>query len=185
MISFSLTGLSSLVDDLKKQAAAVDKATDSATYILASEIMTKAKTIAPMDTGTLAASGYVTLPERGVCELGFGGPAEPYAMRQHEETGWHHAEPGRQAKYLEQPFNELAPQLSERIANAVSAAMANPSAVVPMVSGHAQAPAASTGGRATSNRTGTAKGSANRSGGGRRKSTNVKAKIRSKTRGHK
>ncbi|MGW5352204.1 hypothetical protein ACWERV_17045 [Streptomyces sp. NPDC004031] len=47
-----------------------------------------------------------------------------YARRQHEELTWRHA-PGRQAKYLEQPFNELQSQMVQAIAVRLRAYLAS------------------------------------------------------------
>jgi hypothetical protein len=46
-----------------------------------------------------------------------------YAVRQHEELDYRHA-PGKQAKYLEQPFNELQAQMIQAIADRLRAWMA-------------------------------------------------------------
>ena len=59
--------------------------------------------------GTLKASGTVLLPvwegDRCTVTLGYGGDAEEYAWRQHEDLTYRH-KPGQQAKYLEQPLAE-------------------------------------------------------------------------------
>lgn len=71
--------------------------------------------------GTLRDSGTVLPPEwRGdVCSvtLGYGGAAEAYALRQHEDLTYQH-KPGQQAKYLEQPLDEDARNVTQRIADA-------------------------------------------------------------------
>jgi len=69
-------------------------------------MMTAAKQdYVPVDTGALRASGYVAppelLPTGATIELGFGGPAAPYAVFVHEDLTKHH--PVGQAKYLELP----------------------------------------------------------------------------------
>jgi hypothetical protein len=46
-----------------------------------------------------------------------------YAVRQHEELDWHH-DPGQQAKYLEQPFNELQAEMIQAIADRLRTWMA-------------------------------------------------------------
>jgi len=70
--------------------------------------------------GTLRESGTVLLPmwRDNTCEcvLGYGGAAEAYALRQHEDLTYQH-KAGQQAKYLEQPFDEEAPEALGRIAD--------------------------------------------------------------------
>ena len=39
----------------------------------------------------------------------------PYARRQHEELTWFHPQPGRKAKYLEDPMNEAARGPAQKI----------------------------------------------------------------------
>lgn len=46
----------------------------------------------------------------------------PYAVRQHEELTWHH-DPGKQAKYLEQPWLEERPAMLAMIAARMRRAM--------------------------------------------------------------
>ena len=77
-------------------------------YLVANNIMTEAKRIAPLDFGTLSRSGYVALPAwdggRYGAEMGFGGFAEDYAVRQHEDPKLEHKrEPGRLWHYLRDP----------------------------------------------------------------------------------
>ena len=77
----------------------------------------------PVLTGALLRSGMVADPEfeSGVgvsVEMGFGGPgsgAESYALEQHEWLFYRHVIGS--AKYLEIPFNILAPALEEKLAN--------------------------------------------------------------------
>lgn len=72
--------------------------------------------------GTLRASGVVLMPEWDgpVCTvtLGYGGAAEDYAERQHEDLTFQHKD-GQQAKYLEQPLDEDAHNVLGRIADAI------------------------------------------------------------------
>jgi hypothetical protein len=111
--------------------AALDRAVESfearlgaAMYVVANNVMTDAKRITPHDTGTLMASGYVTLPEkRGsgmVVELGFGGFAKDYAVPQHENLDYKH-DPGRQAKYLGEPVDNERARLVADVAAALRA----------------------------------------------------------------
>lgn len=64
------------------------------------------RNLVPIEEGTLANSGKVTQDEAThTVAVSFD---TPYAVRQHEELDYEH-DPGRQAKYLEQPmFTEAA-----------------------------------------------------------------------------
>ncbi|MFW6079001.1 MAG: hypothetical protein ACODAE_05230 [Gemmatimonadota bacterium] len=106
-------------------------------------VVGEAKEIAPIDKGPLAASGHAQ-PARirgGVVSVtgGFGGPAGAgnlggetnteevgYALVQHERLDYRHA-PGRQAKYLEQPFFQRAPQIPRRVAEELERTLAEES----------------------------------------------------------
>ena len=73
----------------------------------------------PVDTGVLRASGIVMPPiQRGktsIVELGYGGAASAYAMRQHETEDYKHKS-GKTWKYLENPVRERIPQLETSLA---------------------------------------------------------------------
>ena len=80
--------------------------------------MRKAKLITPVDTGALRASGHVRppviSPNNVSVELGYGGPAAPYAALVHEnprrvtfKTGQDH--------YLQIPFLEERPRIERRL----------------------------------------------------------------------
>lgn len=70
---------------------------------LAETILTDAKKLCPVDSGTLRQSGEVKASNKNkTVEISFN---TPYALKQHEEMGYNHPK-GGQAKYLEQPFNE-------------------------------------------------------------------------------
>ena len=86
----------------------------------AEEMMTESKRLVPVDTGTLKGSGYVEPVDMAdlSVRLGFGGPAEPYALVQHEDLSLRHPG-GGQAKFLEIPVNALAPKLTENVGNAI------------------------------------------------------------------
>lgn len=75
----------------------------------------------PVDKGILRASGHVLLPQmesKGgpIVVMGYGGPAVPYALRQHEELTWNHPGQG-QPKYLETPAMRAAASAGRRIAD--------------------------------------------------------------------
>lgn len=104
---FSMKGADKVHRAMKRAQVDVEKATAAAVYVAANVVMTNAKQRAPIDTGVLRASGYVTLPvpsKNPKVEVGFGGAAAPYALAQHEHTEFKH-EVG-EAKYLEKAIAE-------------------------------------------------------------------------------
>ena len=73
-----------------------------------------AKVLVPLDTGDLENSGAVTKTSNAVY-VSFGrGESAKYAVDQHENLFYRHL-PGRQAKYLEQPFRENAEEFLKRM----------------------------------------------------------------------
>ena len=88
-----------------------------ALHVEAERIMTSAKRLAPVDKGTLRASGHVEDPIRFgkfvTVTLGFGGAASAYALVQHERLDYRHTV--GQAKYLEQPMREAEGGLAARL----------------------------------------------------------------------
>jgi hypothetical protein len=76
-------------------------------------LLQSSRELVPLEEGTLARSGTTTVDAanlRGA--VSYDGP---YAVRQHEELTWRH-DPGKQAKYLEQPLNDEAGTMQELIA---------------------------------------------------------------------
>jgi hypothetical protein len=96
-----LKGLSQAKKALADFKQLAGQAVARAVYVAGNVVMTEAKTRAPIDTGVLRASGYVTIPSatNPKVEIGFGGAAEPYALVQHERTEFRH-EVG-EAKFLQ------------------------------------------------------------------------------------
>lgn len=73
----------------------------------------------PLLEGTLERSGRVSDPEvDGESVVGAVSYDTPYAVRQHEETDYHHPD-GRQAKYLESAVNDTAGVQRAIIAQAI------------------------------------------------------------------
>lgn len=64
-------------------------------------LLGEARKLVPIEEGTLERSGRADV-DGLTGAVSFDGP---YAVRQHEELTWRH-DPGRQAKYLEQPATE-------------------------------------------------------------------------------
>ena len=123
-ISLDVIGLDQIATALK---ALGDQAAPVLAKILYQEaefrVMPEAKKQAPHDLGILEASGMVALPKISgttvTVEIGFGGAASDYALRQHEELEWHHPQAGKKAKYLEDPFNANLQGFDERVAAAL------------------------------------------------------------------
>ncbi|GAA1977410.1 minor capsid protein [Kitasatospora viridis] len=76
-------------------------------------VLTQANQLVPLEEGTLERSGKVSMDTANL--TGAVSYDTVYAVRQHEELSWKHA-PGRQAKYLEQPFNSESAVVLEMIA---------------------------------------------------------------------
>lgn len=75
-----------------------------------------AQDVVPLQEGILQGTGAVDVDSaamEGVVSFD-----TPYAARQHEELTWRH-DPGRQAKYLEQPYLASQRTLRELIAAAI------------------------------------------------------------------
>jgi len=125
-------------DALRRALAAsvprLQAALDRAIYAEANAILTDAKKRAPMDTGTLRASGYVTLPQPSGAgsrvEAGFGGAAKGYAGVVHERLLTAEGEairyqaPGTGAKFLESAVSAAQGGMAERIGARVARSLA-------------------------------------------------------------
>ncbi|HEY7824085.1 MAG TPA: HK97 gp10 family phage protein [Acidimicrobiia bacterium] len=117
--------------ELRRHLSAVQRAAEAALYQGGSIIMTEAKQRAPVNKdprvtgGTLRNSGYVTLPrtdsEGTFVEVGFGGAAKAYAVRQHEELSYRH-EVG-EAKYLERAINATEKEVMAHVKRVAARAM--------------------------------------------------------------
>ena len=108
-------GLDAVLKNIVAYGEAAIKAQGTALFQEAEVIKGKAKDKAniPYKWGNLRDSGHVTLPKlagsRMFVTLGFGGPAAPYALRQHEEHK-------TKSKYLERPFDEAQAGMDKRLA---------------------------------------------------------------------
>ena len=99
------------------------------------EIGARADELVPFDTGTLSRSQTTSVTTRGKTitgEIGYGGPAAPYALVQHEDETLSHPPKskggspvapgqGRGPKYLEFPSRQIAKRADKIIAKAVAA----------------------------------------------------------------
>lgn len=106
--------------NLDRIAAEAHQKAAAALYEVGNEVMAQSKRLVPVDTGALKGSGYVDQPRvelgRVSVELGYGGPASAYAVRQHEDLSLRHPD-GGQAKFLEQPLSalDLAREIAARV----------------------------------------------------------------------
>jgi len=94
-------------DDVKKK---VMTANEKAITLGLEFIKQESVKVAPKDTGLMEKSAQVTISEDR--KTGFVSYDTPYAIRQHEELDYKHAE-GRIAKYLELPLQQNAKKALE------------------------------------------------------------------------
>ncbi len=90
----SFTGAKELEKTLERLAREMEKAAGAGLYAAGNNVATDSMEMTPLDTGALRGSTYVTLPVTdGVhvvtVEVGVGGPAESYAVDQHENIHNH------------------------------------------------------------------------------------------------
>ena len=83
------------------------------------EVMERSKQIVPLDETPLMRSATLTITGDTEYIVHYGSnESAGYAVEQHE-TLWYRHLPGRQAKYLEQPFREGTETIIKNIENAV------------------------------------------------------------------
>lgn len=81
--------------------------------LAAEYVLGRSRVQVPIDEGTLERSGVATVDESDLtAAVSYD---TPYAVRQHEELTYRH-DPGRKAKYLEDPLNESTGTVAEIIA---------------------------------------------------------------------
>lgn len=121
MASIQIDGIANLKRALSAAGNRGNDALAAALVDEADSIMEESKLLAPVDLGPLRASGVVLPPVRSgsqtSVEMGYGGAAADYALRQHEELGYHHTV--GEAKFLERPVVERAPKLAGNLAKRV------------------------------------------------------------------
>lgn len=102
-----MTGLADMKAAMRRGEKLFRQGVAAGIYALGNEVMTDAKKRSPVDLGTMRGSGYVTEPKDDgktiELELGFGGPASDYVVRQHEDLGLRHTV--GEAKFLERAFD--------------------------------------------------------------------------------
>lgn len=102
-----------------QKSEAIDRAVGKALGQEAQLMMKDSLRIVPVDTGTLRRSHRI-LPaykegRAWVIEMGYGGAASEYALDQHENPYYKHAE-GKSWKYLEMPVAARIPNFERRMA---------------------------------------------------------------------
>lgn len=110
-------GIKEAMAKLRRIGVDADRELARALYLEGERIMMVSKHLVPVDTGVLRSSGHVTQPKNEgrmwVVLIGYGGPAVPYAIVQHENTKYSHTV--GQAKYLEVPAVQAAADMPDRI----------------------------------------------------------------------
>lgn len=115
----AIEGITNVMRRLKEVAAAHPEAVGAGLFSVGNEIMAVAKDRCPVDQGVLRASGYVEARDTSdgtvVVELGFGGAAASYAVKQHEDLTLRHPG-GGQAKFLESAIDDARAGMAARVA---------------------------------------------------------------------
>lgn len=119
-IKITWNGLDALKKAMSKQGVDETKVVlKMALYQEAQLIMAKSLRLVPVDTSALKQSGGIQPPvTRGdhiSVQMGYGGAASAYALKQHEDLSLQH-KAGKQAKFLETPARERSVDLPERLA---------------------------------------------------------------------
>lgn len=123
-IHVTIHGLPKVKKALKQLGAKGPKVLGGALFREGERIMGDSKeNYVPVVTGDLRSSGHVQLPKvtaKGASvELGFGGPAAPYALQVHENPNTGKTPDGSQVggwKYIEAPFKKALKDMDERVA---------------------------------------------------------------------
>jgi len=96
--------------DLAEQIAKA--AAMEALHTGAEAVLTESHDEVPHDSGTLMRSGTVTdVPTENAVYISYN---TPYAVKMHEDLSLNHPK-GRKPKYLEDPFNRLAPKIMKSV----------------------------------------------------------------------
>ena len=139
-----IEGLDDLQRLLKKMPDEAEQAAKNQLEKAATDLQGKAQMIAPVDVGDLRGSAFTVVGWRGDISVetspdrdtrsrrspkpkpkkfeAIVGFAEPYALRQHEDTSYHHPK-GGQPKYLENPYKENQDKYVKSIGEAIRRAV--------------------------------------------------------------
>lgn len=97
-------------------------AAESALRVIGNDLLGEAQRLAPVEEGTLRASGELDIDHVGDAVVATVSFNSVYAARQHEETEWEHPL-GGQAKYLEQPLQAKAGRYEAALGAAIARAL--------------------------------------------------------------
>jgi len=128
-VEFKLSGVPEIMKALERDFESTSQALKAVVLNMAEDIAKQSDQLVPVDEGTLRSSRTIdrtNLGDRYQVTVGYGGPAAPYAIVQHERLDfWHPPKPpgknsagisgkgpvkpgrGRGPKYLEIPFLNL------------------------------------------------------------------------------
>lgn len=105
-------------DKYARMSKEVRGAVAKALFEEASNIHRESQRLVPVDTGVLRSTGIVEVNAEGLnFKISYGGPAAPYAARQHEDLSYKHTT--GQAKYLEEPFLAAKDGMESRVGKRV------------------------------------------------------------------
>lgn len=125
-IRIELVGADRLIRMLASGSREAVPALARALYEEGQEIFRQSQLQVPHDTGVLMASGQLHHPSiiggDVVVEITYGGNASAYAEVQHENMDFVH-DPGRKAKYLEDPVKGAQSEIENNIVDRVEAIM--------------------------------------------------------------
>lgn len=93
-------------------------AAEEAVALGGEHVLGESTKIVPLEEGTLSRSGKVTTETQGDAAVAAVSYDTPYAARQHEDMSYRH-DPGRRAKYLEDPLHAEAPTVAQIMAETV------------------------------------------------------------------
>ena len=123
-IQIELVGFDRLVEVLALAGKDAAPALARGLHEEALQIFAKSQAQVPFDEGVLSASGQVHPPSIAgnaiMVEITYGGNASQYAAEQHENLKFKH-DPGRKAKYLEDPFKDALSGFDDRLGKRVEA----------------------------------------------------------------
>jgi hypothetical protein len=125
----TVSGLPKAVKAMKALGRKGPKVMGGALFREGEDIMGDSKEkFVPVLTGNLKSSGHVELPKittnGASVQLGYGGPAVPYALAVHENPNAGKTDSGSQVgewKYLETPYKQHLKGLDERVAKDMKA----------------------------------------------------------------
>ena len=123
-VSLQIKGVEDIRRLLKANNRKVIRATSRVVFEVANTVKIKAQALVPFDEGILHGTANAQMVSTKAtlrdptAEVTFGGPAAPYALRQHEDRTYRH-KPGRTAGYLSIPTNAALRDFDKLIVNRI------------------------------------------------------------------